>query len=145
MRPRSFSELYEEAERHEDYRIAGAILEFTESVAREMNRQGLTRTELAERLGATPAYITKILRGRVNFTLATMVRLAGALGNELEVRIGGGSRRRVVERAGEASSASIRSRLPRKVAATAGRPAALRSKPSDRKSAKVPTPKVHPE
>jgi len=68
-----FVPLFQEAEghQHQDYWIAGAILEFTESVVQEMARQGLTRTALAERLGATPAYSTKILRGRVNFTLAT--------------------------------------------------------------------------
>jgi len=85
MKPRSFSELYEEAERHEEYWIAGAILEFTESLVQEMQRQGLTRTELAKRLGVTPAYVTKLLRGQANFTLATMVRLARALRSEIKV------------------------------------------------------------
>jgi plasmid maintenance system antidote protein VapI len=93
MKPRSFSELYREAERHQDYWIAGAILELTESVAREMARQRLTRTALAERLGVTPANLTRILRGRVNFTLATMVRLSHALGTDLHVRLAGRSRR----------------------------------------------------
>src|ERR1700688_348829 len=73
MKPRSFSDLYREAERHQDYWVAGAILEFTESVVREMARQRLTRKALAKRLGATPAYVTRILRGEVNFTLATMM------------------------------------------------------------------------
>ena len=82
MKPKGFSELYAEAERHEEYWIAGAILEITESLVREMQRQGLTRTELAERLGTSPAYVTKLLRGKANFTLATMVRLARALREE---------------------------------------------------------------
>lgn len=89
MKPRTFPELFEEAERHEDYWVAGAILEFTEDVVREMERQGVTRTELAQRLGTTPAYVTKILRGKVNFTLATMVRLARALEAELRVQLAG--------------------------------------------------------
>ncbi len=85
MKPQTFAELYQEAERHEDYWVAGAILDFTESLVREMERQGLTRIELARRLGVTPAYVTKVLRGKVNFTLATMVRLARALDGELRV------------------------------------------------------------
>lgn len=89
MKPRTFSELFQEAEQHEDYWVAGAILEFTENLVREMDRQGITRTELARRLGATPAYVTKILRGKVNFTLATMVRLARALEGELHVQLTG--------------------------------------------------------
>jgi transcriptional regulator with XRE-family HTH domain len=87
MQERSFPELFEQAERHEDYWVAGAILELTEGVAREMERQSLTRTELARRLGATPAYVTKILRGKANFTLDTMVRLARALDTELHVEL----------------------------------------------------------
>jgi transcriptional regulator with XRE-family HTH domain len=93
MKPRSFSDLYREAERHQDYWVAGAILAFTESVVREMARQRLTRTALAERLGATPAYVTRILRGRVNFTLVTMVRLSHALGTDLHAKLGTVSRR----------------------------------------------------
>jgi len=87
MKPKSFPELFQRAEEHEDYWLAGAILKFTENVVREMERQGLTRTELAQRLGATPAYVTKILRGKVNFTLATMVRLARALNSEVHVQL----------------------------------------------------------
>ena len=51
MKARSFSELYEQAESREDYQVAGAILELTESVVLEMERQGMSRTELARRLG----------------------------------------------------------------------------------------------
>ena len=89
MKPRTFPELFRKAEQHEDYWVAGAILEFTEGVVREMERQGITRTKLAQRLGATPAYVTKILRGKVNFTLSTMVRLARALDAELLVQLAG--------------------------------------------------------
>jgi transcriptional regulator with XRE-family HTH domain len=87
MKPRTFGELFDQAERHEDYWTAGVILEFTESVVREMERQAITRTELATRIGTTPAYVTKILRGKANFTLATMVRLARALDAELRVHL----------------------------------------------------------
>ncbi|HVF60486.1 MAG TPA: helix-turn-helix transcriptional regulator [Thermoanaerobaculia bacterium] len=87
MKPTTFPDLLKEAERHEDYWVAGAILAFTEDLTRAMEREGVSRAELARRLGATPAYVTKILRGNVNFTLATMVRLARALGAELHVQL----------------------------------------------------------
>lgn len=89
MKPKTFPELFREAEEHEDYWIAGAILEFTESVVREMERQGITRTALARKLGVTPAYVTKLLRGKENLTLATMVRLARALNAEVHVQLTG--------------------------------------------------------
>jgi transcriptional regulator with XRE-family HTH domain len=88
LKSKSFPELFAEAEAHADYSVAGAILEFTESLVREMERQGVTRSELARRIGVTPAYVTKILRGQANFTLDTMVRLARALGSDLHVQIG---------------------------------------------------------
>lgn len=89
MTSKNFSDLFARAEEHEDYWVAGAILQFTEDVVREMERQGITRTALAQRLGATPAYVTKLLRGKVNFTLTTMVRLARALDAELHVQLTG--------------------------------------------------------
>ncbi len=92
MKAKTFPELFEQAEEHDDYWLAGAILEFTEDVVREMDRQGINRTELARRLGSTPAYVTKILRGKVNFTLGTMVKLARALGSEVHVGLVGPSK-----------------------------------------------------
>lgn len=88
MTPKTFPELFKQAERHEDYWLAGAVFGFSEAVAAELERSGISRTELAKRLGTTPAYVTKILRGRTNFTLATMVRLARALGVELSIKLG---------------------------------------------------------
>lgn len=79
MNPPSFESLYEEAETHDDYWVAGLVLDFTEEISRLMESGNVTRSELARRLGTSPAYITKILRGNANFTLATMVRLALAL------------------------------------------------------------------
>jgi plasmid maintenance system antidote protein VapI len=129
MKPRSFTELYRQAERHHDYWIAGAILEFTESVVREMARQGLTRTALAERLGATPAYVTKILRGKVNFTLATMVRLSCALGTDLHVHLGHSPRRQAVRTAAETTVAPVaRAGRSIKVVAATQVPAALKTR-----------------
>lgn len=92
MKAKTFPELFERAEEHDDYWLAGAILEFTEEVVREMDRQGISRTELARRLGSTPAYVTKILRGKVNFTLGTMVKLARALSSEVHVQLIGPSK-----------------------------------------------------
>lgn len=111
MSTRTFAQLFQEAEGHDDYWVAGAILGFTEAVALEMERQGITRSELARRLGATPAYVTKILRGKANFTLATMVRLARALGAELRVQLDSGAENRAVRRvpASKAAGASRRS------------------------------------
>jgi transcriptional regulator with XRE-family HTH domain len=61
------------------YRAEGASIRFTEDLVALMNSRGLTRTALAEKIGTSPAYVTKILRGETNFTLDSMVRIAQAL------------------------------------------------------------------
>ncbi len=87
MKAQNFDDLYKEAEAHDDYWLAGTVQEFTEEVFGLMKQKGVTRSELARRLGTSPAYVTKILRGNANFTLATMVRLARALDAELCVQL----------------------------------------------------------
>jgi transcriptional regulator with XRE-family HTH domain len=52
-----------------------------------MEANEISRSELARRLGVSPAYITKVLRGNINFTLDSMVRLARAAGGEVSLQI----------------------------------------------------------
>lgn len=85
--PRSFADLYREAERREEYWVAGAILEFTESLTAAMEAQGVSRADLARRLGVSAAYVTKMLRGNANFTLRSMVRAARALHTTFRPRL----------------------------------------------------------
>jgi transcriptional regulator with XRE-family HTH domain len=47
----------------------------------------ITRSDLARRLGVSPAYITKVLRGNVNFTVESMVRLVRAAGGEVKIQV----------------------------------------------------------
>jgi transcriptional regulator with XRE-family HTH domain len=83
----SFRGLLEEAQQHEDFWIEAAILEVTEAVARRMDELAISRSELARRLGSSPAYVTKILRGSASFTLATIVKLARALDCEVSISL----------------------------------------------------------
>jgi transcriptional regulator with XRE-family HTH domain len=52
-----------------------------------MERQGITNSVLAERIGTSKAYITKVFGGNANFTLQTMVKLSRALGGNLHVHV----------------------------------------------------------
>lgn len=47
----------------------------------------MTRAALAKEIGASPAYISRVMRGDVNFTLETMTKLALATGGKLHVSI----------------------------------------------------------
>lgn len=83
----SFRGLFEEAEGRLAYLTEGAILDFTEELSRVLEEKGVSRGELARRLESSPAYVTKILRGKTNFTLASMVRVGQALGCELRIHL----------------------------------------------------------
>lgn len=87
MKARSFRQLYEQAERDPAYWTELAILEVAEEIYTAMQRAGVSRAELARRLGTSPAYVTKILRGSANFTLESLARLAHALGGEFKFHI----------------------------------------------------------
>jgi len=52
-----------------------------------MKANGVSRSELARRLGVSPAYVTKVLRGNVNFTLDSMVRLVRAAGGDVSLQV----------------------------------------------------------
>jgi len=52
-----------------------------------MEELGMTRSELARQLGSSPAYVTQMLRGKTNFTLDSMVKIARSLDGDLAVRI----------------------------------------------------------
>lgn len=77
--PPDFREMFEWAQQSLTYHVEGAILEFTEDMVMQMEKQGVSRSELARRIDSSPAYITKILRGTTNFTLESMVKIARAL------------------------------------------------------------------
>ncbi len=63
-----------------NYRL---LMDATDLVCREMEAQGITRRELAARLGVSPQYVTKFLNTPSNTTLLQVVRFAHALGLEV--------------------------------------------------------------
>ncbi len=55
-----------------------------DSVIKELN---LTRSQVAERLETSPAWVTKVLRGDVNLTIESMAKLCNAVGQELQIKV----------------------------------------------------------
>jgi transcriptional regulator with XRE-family HTH domain len=55
------------------------LVEVTELLATAMESQGISRTELAKRLGKTKAFVTQVLRGGHNMTLRTVADLFDAV------------------------------------------------------------------
>lgn len=83
----SYRQMFEEAETSVDYWLAGPVTDFTEDLCRLMEERDISRAELARRMGTSRAYVTKLMRGNVNFTLTTMVKLAMAVGGAVHVHI----------------------------------------------------------
>jgi transcriptional regulator with XRE-family HTH domain len=75
----SFEEFFRQAEQRPGFWVERAKLEFTEEILARMKQIGLNRTQFAAKLDAQPALVTRLLNGRNNFELATMVRVARAL------------------------------------------------------------------
>lgn len=70
-----------------EYHAEELILDLTEQVVVAMKELGVNRTELAQRLGVSKAFITKLLRGNTNITLKTMAALARSLGCNVSIDI----------------------------------------------------------
>lgn len=55
------------------------LLEVTETLTQALEDAGVTRTELARRLGRTPGYVSQVFGGGRNLTLRTVADIATAL------------------------------------------------------------------
>ena len=62
-----------------EYLLEEVKLAFAEELSRLLEEQGVSRSQLAERLGTSRAYVTRILRTDYNLTAETMVKVALAL------------------------------------------------------------------
>ncbi|MEQ8966186.1 MAG: helix-turn-helix transcriptional regulator [Azospirillaceae bacterium] len=115
MTDKSFAEMFAEAEASPAYHVEGVVLAFTDGVQRRMAAQGVSRAELARRLGTSQAYVTKLFNGSANFTVETMVKIAMALGTDLEI----GLARPAVAAWPEDLASARRRRVPEAVTAPA--------------------------
>jgi transcriptional regulator with XRE-family HTH domain len=75
----SFERFFEQTEQRPGYWVELAKLDFTREALDRMKQLGITKSQLAVKLEVQPALVTRLLSGRNNFELATMVRIARAL------------------------------------------------------------------
>lgn len=82
---KTFAEIYDSMKDTLEYQVEELSLAFTESILLRMEELGdLSGKDLAERMGATKPYVSKLLKGKNNFTLETLVKLARALECRIE-------------------------------------------------------------
>jgi transcriptional regulator with XRE-family HTH domain len=89
MKPRSDYERFElsSVENRRLLREEELILEATVALAQALEAEGMRKTELAQRLGKSRAFVTQILSGGRNLTLRTLADAADALGYQARLRL----------------------------------------------------------
>ena|SRR5690348_14191053 len=81
----SLKELLAKARGSVTYLAERVILDFTSDLDRLMSEKELSRAEVGRRIGASPAYVTKVMRGNTNLTVKSMVALAAAVGASVQI------------------------------------------------------------
>ncbi len=77
----------EESRQSPEYATEGAKLDFAVALERRMQHLNLSRSDLARKLGTSPAAITMTLRGDANLSIERMVKLVYALDARLHLHI----------------------------------------------------------
>jgi transcriptional regulator with XRE-family HTH domain len=75
-----FRQDVEWARQHPEYWSEKFKLDVATQVAAQLDRLGISQAELARRMGTSPAFVTKILRGYHNWTLETLAKAGVVLG-----------------------------------------------------------------
>ena len=71
----------------DSYWVESAKLDFSIELEKKRKRAGHSYADVAEKIGSSAAYITKVFRGDANFTIESMVKLAKATGGKLDIKI----------------------------------------------------------
>ena len=74
---------FETARRSPFYKAQTKILNFMKQIDDILNTRNISKKELAERMGVSAAYISKLFNCRVNISMITMEKLANALKMEM--------------------------------------------------------------
>lgn len=62
-------------------------LEIAVAIDKAIRASKLSRKQVAETLGTSPAWVTKVLRGDVNLTIESMAKLVEAVDYELQIKV----------------------------------------------------------
>jgi transcriptional regulator with XRE-family HTH domain len=80
-----FDEFLEDESRRRLYERESLAFEAMELVSRLMAQKGVSRAELARRIGKSKAFVTQLLSGSRNMTMHTLADLVFALGHWVEL------------------------------------------------------------
>jgi len=83
----TLSDYLNTAKQEDTYWIEDAKIGFAVEIERHMERCQINKRQLADRLGTSPAYITKVLRGDANLTIESLVKLSRAVEGTLHIHV----------------------------------------------------------
>jgi len=84
---RLYEDLTEQFEGDPEYEFFRALDEVVDQICIAMEREGVSRSELAGRLGVSRQYVTNFLNDPGNPTLQSLVRVANALDMVVQVEV----------------------------------------------------------
>jgi len=124
--------MFEEAENTAEYQFEKAVVDLTEQICEIMEAQGISRADLARRLGKSRPWVTKVLRGDRNLTLKTITDILWELG--YRARIEAEPRQAAEEPHRLAEPPSDTSRLPSRRLGSSNRRTVRRRNPAGQSS-----------
>lgn len=83
----ALKKLKEKIHSSEAYWFESAKLEFVKILNQRVRRLDMKNKDLAQQIEASPAYISKVMRGDENLTIESMVKLVRATGGHLHFHI----------------------------------------------------------
>ena len=69
-------------------RLAGERRDVLSKLVDERQRQGISQTEVAARMGTSQSAVARLERGDADVRLSTLQRYAAAVGRDLQLRLG---------------------------------------------------------
>lgn len=84
---KSFAELYRKSHDSPVFLAEQLKVTFLAEIKARMDEQRVSASELARRIGTSPAYVSKLFRGPANVSAETMAKLAHALGCKVHVHL----------------------------------------------------------
>ncbi len=79
--------LMAEAKKTDAYWVEATKLQFSLALEQRRKLAGMTYKAIADKMGASAAYVSKVFRGDTNMTIETMIKLSRATGGHLVVQI----------------------------------------------------------
>lgn len=87
MSNKSFAALETRLAATPEFTAERVAVAFLVDINARMLAQGISNVELAQRMGTTRSYITRLFRGSANLSVQTMTRLAHAVGGSVRVQV----------------------------------------------------------